>query len=99
MMCAAATEVSAEGVEIGASIKAKGDAIRDLKAGGCSKEDLKPHIEVSLPPAQSAGVQCAVWRGMAFALRRAARCQHVSKPEFVFGCVCMHAATDKLATM
>lgn len=50
MMCstgaAAAVEVSAEGVEIGASIKIKGDTIRDLKAGGASKDDLKPHIEV-----------------------------------------------------
>lgn len=42
----AAFEVSAEGLEIGASIKSKGDTIRDLKAGGASKDDLKPHIEV-----------------------------------------------------
>lgn len=54
MMCststaaAGAVEVSAEGLEIGASIKAKGDAIRDLKAGGISKDDLKPHIEVRM---------------------------------------------------
>ncbi|CAM9909829.1 unnamed protein product [Scytosiphon promiscuus] len=49
MMCsssaAPSVEVSAEGLEIGASIKAKGDTIRDLKAGGASKDDLKPHIE------------------------------------------------------
>ncbi|CAM9440522.1 unnamed protein product [Ectocarpus sp. 4 AP-2014] len=50
MMCSTSTsttdvEVSAEGLEIGASIKAKGDAIRDLKAGGVSKDELKPHIE------------------------------------------------------
>lgn len=43
---AAAVEVSADGLEIGASIKSKGDAIRDLKAGGASKDELKPHIEV-----------------------------------------------------
>lgn len=53
MMCStsastADVEVSAEGLEIGASIKAKGDAIRDLKAGGVSKDELKPHIEVCM---------------------------------------------------
>ncbi|CAN0381171.1 unnamed protein product [Pylaiella littoralis] len=53
MMCSAGAgagaasveEVSAEGLEIGASITSKGDTIRDLKAGGASKDELKPHIE------------------------------------------------------
>lgn len=45
----AAVEVSAEGLELEASIKAKGDTIRELKAGGASKDDLKPHIEVRVP--------------------------------------------------
>lgn len=43
---ASAVEVSAEGLELEASIKTKGDTIRELKAGGASKDDLKPHIEV-----------------------------------------------------
>lgn len=43
---ATAVEVSAEGLELDASIKTKGDTIRELKAGGASKDDLKPHIEV-----------------------------------------------------
>lgn len=43
---ASAVEVSAEGLELEASIKSKGDTIRELKAGGASKDDLKPHIEV-----------------------------------------------------
>lgn len=63
MMCTAASgvELSAEGVEIGASIKAKGDVVRDLKAAGVSKEDLKPHIEVCLePPRQSCTYACNV---------------------------------------
>lgn len=41
-----AVEVSAEGLELEGSIKTKGDTIRELKAGGASKDDLKPHIEV-----------------------------------------------------
>lgn len=46
-MCSGtAVEVSAEGLELEASIKTKGDTIRELKAGGASKDDLKPHIEV-----------------------------------------------------
>lgn len=44
---AASTELSAEGVALTAQIKAKGDAIRDLKTGGASKDDLRPHIEVN----------------------------------------------------
>eukprot|EP00903_Cladosiphon_okamuranus_P012906 g12050.t1 len=40
-----AVEVSAEGLELDSSIKTKGDTIRELKAGGASKDDLKPHIE------------------------------------------------------
>lgn len=45
-----AVEASAGDLALVAQIKAKGDAIRDLKAGGASKDDLKPHIEVR-PPA------------------------------------------------
>lgn len=39
-------EMSAGDLALEAQIKTKGDAIRDLKAGGASKDDLKPHIEV-----------------------------------------------------
>lgn len=55
---AAAVEVSAEGLELASSIKAKGDTIRDLKAGGASKDDLKPHIEVCACFYGAAGCRC-----------------------------------------
>ena len=38
--------MSAGDLALEAQIKTKGDAIRELKAGGASKDDLKPHIEV-----------------------------------------------------
>ncbi|CAM9859881.1 unnamed protein product, partial [Laminaria digitata] len=38
-------EMTAGDLALEAQIKTKGDAIRDLKAGGASKDDLKPHIE------------------------------------------------------
>lgn len=41
-------EMSAGDLALEAQIKTKGDAIRDLKAGGASKDDLKPHIEVCI---------------------------------------------------
>lgn len=66
MMCsssaAPSVEVSAEGLEIGASIKAKGDTIRDLKAGGASKDDVKPHIEVCM---HGGSIRCC-WAGFMF---------------------------------
>lgn len=40
-------EVPAEASTIESQIKAKGDVIRELKAAGTPKDDLKPHIEVS----------------------------------------------------
>lgn len=42
-----AVDLSAGDLALGAQIKAKGDAIRELKAGGASKDDLMPHIEVT----------------------------------------------------
>lgn len=39
-------DVSEAAVALDSQIKAKGDAIRKLKAEGASKTDLKPHIEV-----------------------------------------------------
>lgn len=61
---ATAVEVSAEGLELDASIKTKGDTIRELKADGASKDDLKPHIEVRVFMAQLlVDVEvCAFWR-------------------------------------
>lgn len=53
MMCAASrstVEVSAGDLALEAQIKAKGNAIRELKAGGATKDELKPHIEVSSSP-------------------------------------------------
>ncbi|CAM9750858.1 unnamed protein product [Ascophyllum nodosum] len=38
-------ELSAGDLALSAQIKAKGDDIRDLKDGGASKDDLRPHIE------------------------------------------------------
>eukprot|EP00904_Undaria_pinnatifida_P002120 jgi/Undpi1/11909/HiC_scaffold_4.g01608.m1 len=38
-------EMTAGDLALEAQIKSKGDAIRDLKAGGASKDELKPHIE------------------------------------------------------
>lgn len=40
-------ELSAGDLALSAQIKAKGDMIRDLKAGGATKNELRPHIEVS----------------------------------------------------
>lgn len=39
--------LSAGDLALSAQIKAKGDTIRDLKAGGVTKDELRPHIEVS----------------------------------------------------
>ena len=41
-------EMTAGDLALEAQIKSKGDAIRDLKAGGASKDELKPHIEVCI---------------------------------------------------
>lgn len=64
MMCAASSntvEVSAGDLALEAQIKAKGDTIRELKGGGATKEDLKPHIEVSFVSPFIVLLCCCCW--------------------------------------
>ena len=53
-------ELSAGDLALSAQIKAKGDDIRDLKDGGASKDDLRPHIEVMFVAMHRRDHECTV---------------------------------------
>lgn len=101
-LAGADVEVSAEGLALEASIKTKGDTIRELKAGGASKDDLKQHIEVRECASSELPADVEVLRGAPLAHcknnQRSSSC-HTCASAVVGGSTCTHmrAASELLA--